>query len=97
MTIGGESTKTSAAAGQSTHPRVLWNGRPADSAVTAPVGPQTSTGPDESRIAASIGSTSEPATAGRPDESGIAASIGSADQPSPTVGETKVSPSIRHN
>jgi hypothetical protein len=97
LTIDGGSTRTSAAAGQSTHPRVLWNGRPAESAVTAPAASQTSAGPDESRIAASIGSTGEPATAGRPDESGIAATIGSADKSSPKAGETKVSPSIRHN
>ena len=71
FTIDGVSTRTSAAAGQSIHPRVVWNGRPAESAV--------------------------PATAGRPDESGIAATIGSADKSSPKAGETKVSPSIRHN
>jgi hypothetical protein len=97
LTIDGGFTQTSAPAGQSTHPRVLWNGRPAEGAVPAPAAARTSPGPDESRIAASIGgSASKPATAGRPDESGIAASIGSASEASPKVGEIKVSPSIRH-
>jgi hypothetical protein len=59
LTIDGGSTQTSAVAGQSTHPRVLWNGRPAESAIAASVGSQTSAGPDESRIAAAIGATGD--------------------------------------
>ena len=93
LTIDAGTTQTSAPAGLSTHPRYLSNGVLAESAVSAA---RTSPGPDESAIAASIGSASEPATAGRPDESGIAASIGSASEASPKVGEIKVSPSIRH-
>ena len=96
VTTDGGSTQTSAAAGQSIHPRTNWNGRPLEGQVTTPAAAQTSSGPDESSIAASIGSAGEPATAGRPDESGIAASIGSAREASPKTGEIKVSPSIRH-
>jgi hypothetical protein len=96
VTTDGGSTQTSAPAGQSTHPRTYWNGRPLEGQVPTPAAAQTSSGPDESSIAASIGSASEPATAGRPDESGIAASIGSAREAPPKIGEIKVSPSIRH-
>jgi hypothetical protein len=67
LTISGEATQTSAPAGQSTHPRVLWNGRPAESAVpaaAASVGSQTSPRPDESRIAAAIGSSTAPSATG---------------------------------
>jgi hypothetical protein len=96
VTTDGGSTQTSAPAGQSIHPRTYWNGRPIESQLPTPAAAQRSAGPDESSIAAAIGSASEPATAGRPDESAIAESIGSASDASPEVGEIKVSPSIRH-
>ena len=37
LAIDGGSTGTSAAAGQSAHPRGLWNGRPAEGAMAAPL------------------------------------------------------------
>ena len=82
LTIDVGTTQTSAPAGLSTHPRYLSNGVLAESAVSAA---RTSPGPDESAIAASIGSASEPATDARPDESRTAAAIGSAAAPSATV------------
>jgi hypothetical protein len=88
LTIDVGTTQTSAPAGLSSHPRYLSNGVLAESAVAAR--------PDESAIAASIGSAGEATTAARPDESAIAASVGSASEPAPKVGEIKVSPSIRH-
>ena len=77
LTIDVGTTQTSAPAGLSSHPRYLSNGVLAESAVAAR--------PDESAIAASIGSASEPATDARPDESRTAAAIGSAAAPSATV------------
>ena len=59
VTTDGGSTQTSAAAGQGIHPRTYWNGRPIESQVPTPAAAQTSTGPDESGIAASIGSARE--------------------------------------
>jgi hypothetical protein len=70
LTIGGVSTQTSAPAGQSSHPRSVWNGRPFGSPAVAPVNSRPSAGPDESSIAAAIGSASEPAAASRPVDSG---------------------------
>jgi hypothetical protein len=109
LTIGGGSTQTSAPAGQSTHPRVLWNGRPAESGAAAS---RTSAGPDESSIAATIGSGTAPSATGDTSQTRkwaeyeakissmtpaeLAAAFGSAREAAPKVGEIKVSPSIRH-
>jgi hypothetical protein len=59
QTIDGGSTQTSAPAGQSSHPRTVWNGRPFGSRAVESVDSRPSAGPDESSVAAAIGSASE--------------------------------------
>jgi hypothetical protein len=50
LTIDGGSTHTRAAAGQSTHPRVLWNGRPAESRIAAAIGSASDASPKVGEI-----------------------------------------------
>jgi hypothetical protein len=59
-TIDAGSTRTSAPAAQTTHPRVLWNGRPDGTRAVGSVSSRPSPSPDESSIAATIASGAAP-------------------------------------
>ena len=78
LTLGNESSDTTAVSAQA--PALRSDGGPEETGVAAAVKSRPAPGPDESRIAASIG-TSSPQVSSGPDESRIAASVGGSSSP----------------